>query len=157
MRWKGCRSVNGKSDKRQSFFEEQILTKHRVDPYENEWFLTNNTDPAETVKTMAIRELKDKLFLRLRTEAFKILTDHQVRILTAVFVAGQTESDYARETGMLQTAVQKALYGQHRYNSDGTFRAMIGGAIPRLRKWAETDEEIQKLLLEIKLLATEVQ
>lgn len=74
------------------------------------------------------------------------LTEHQKKILQ-MRLMGKTQNDIAEHLGITQSAVHKALHGNIDYKND---KKRYGGIMKKLRKICKADNEVQRILKEIK-------
>jgi DNA-binding CsgD family transcriptional regulator len=98
-------------------------------------------------------ELRERLQLRVVSNLQTILTERQHTALTLYTSGLYTQTEIAEQMGICQSSVHKTIFGNIVYKVKPIVRH--GGAISRLRKWAETDAECIEILQAIADLADE--
>jgi len=97
-------------------------------------------------------DLKDKLnaaFWRIiKTE----LTDRQCEVIE-LYADGYTQTEIAKKLGVNQSSITKSINGNCDYKNG---KRVYGGAKKKLRKIADSDEEIQNLLARIAEIYSEL-
>lgn len=111
---------------------------YRLQPYdENERFL----------------DLRDQLLLRLWEIIETGLTDRQTQVIKLYIKDGLTQNEIAKKLGINQTSVHKVIRGNIDYKNG---KKRYGGAFKKIDKLCQLDDEIQRILEEIRELCLEL-
>lgn len=98
-------------------------------------------------KNEQLLDLKEKLRKRFWSIVESQLTDRQKQVIK-LSCDGFTQNEIAKQLGINQTSVHKVISGNLDYkNKNGKRR--YGGALKKIKKICQMDEEIQDILKEI--------
>lgn len=93
-------------------------------------------------------DLRDKLRKRMWEIIDEGLTKRQREVIK-LYVQDKTQNEIAKQLGINQTSVHKVIRGNIDYKSG---KRRYGGAIKKIKKLCQADEEIQEILKQIQEL-----
>ena len=80
------------------------------------------------------------------------LTPRQTQIVRLLFLEQKTQTEVARLLGLCQPSIHKSLLGNLDYRQGGK---RYGGALKKIRKLCEVDDDIQRILKQVEELRRE--
>lgn len=95
-----------------------------------------------------IAELQERLNEELWRLIEENLNEKQVKIVK-LLASGKTQMETARELGINQSSIVKAISGSQMVNKDGTKGPFAGGIKQKLREVIKTDEKVNSILQRI--------
>jgi RNA polymerase sigma factor (sigma-70 family) len=98
-------------------------------------------------------ELREQLKKRLWEIINAGLTERQKQVIKLYIDEGLTQNEIAKTLGINQTSVHKVIRGNIDYKNG---KKRYGGAFKKIDKLCQTDEEVQRILNEIKDLSLEL-
>ena len=101
----------------------------------------------------SLLELREQLKKRLWEIIEEGLTKRQKQVVKLYIEEGLTQNEIAKTLGINQTSVHKVIRGNIDYKNG---KKRYGGAFKKIHKLCQTDEEIQRILEEIKDLCFEL-
>jgi predicted DNA-binding protein YlxM (UPF0122 family) len=98
-------------------------------------------------------DLREQLKVRLWQIIEAGLTDRQKEVIKLSVEEGLTQNEIAKKLGINQTSVHKVIRGNIDYKNG---KKRYGGAFKKIDKLCQADEEIQRILEEIRELGVEL-